>query len=55
MSATSDLVSVALAWFADTGAPNWIVIMALLTSPWTWAKQVRARVGPLLNRFAGSE
>lgn len=55
MIATSELVQVFVAWLADTGAPNWVVLVALLTSPWTWTRQIRERVGPLLNRFAGSE
>jgi hypothetical protein len=45
----SDLVTQATAWLAATGAPNWIVIVALLTSPWTWADKIRKRVGPLLD------
>lgn len=46
----SDLLAVAIEWLAATGAPNWVVLLALLTSPWTWASQVRDRVGPLLDR-----
>lgn len=45
----SDLVTVAVEWLSATGAPNWIVLVALLTSPWTWADKIRKRVGPLLD------
>lgn len=47
---TAALTSVAIEWLAATGAPNWIVLLALLTSPWTWAGQVRSRLGPALDR-----
>jgi hypothetical protein len=46
----SDLINAAVEWLAATGAPNWIVFLALLTSPWTWAREVRKRIGTLLGR-----
>jgi hypothetical protein len=47
--ATSELLAVASEWLASQGAPNWVVLLALLTSPWTWADKIRKRVGPLLD------
>jgi len=46
----SDLITAAVAWLAADGAPNWVVFLALLTSPWTWARVVRKRLGSLLGR-----
>lgn len=45
----SDVLAVAVEWLAATGAPNWLVILALLTSPWTWSEKTRSRIGPLLD------
>lgn len=55
MTATSDLLRVALAWLADTGAPNWVVLAALLTSPWKWSKAVSKRIGPMFSKVLPSE
>lgn len=46
----SDLVATATEWLAATGAPNWILLLALLTRPSVWAKQVRDRLTPLLDK-----
>jgi len=46
----SDLVTVAVEWLADTGAPNWLLLIALVTNLSFWSRRVRARVGPLLDR-----
>lgn len=45
----SSLTAVAVDWLASTGAPNWLLLLALLTSPWTWSNKIRKRVGPLLD------
>jgi hypothetical protein len=29
------------AWFFQTGPPNWVFLVALLTSPSKWAKQAK--------------
>jgi len=47
---TTELLRSAVDWLTATGAPNWVVLLALLTSPWTWAKAIRSRVGVILNR-----
>ena len=45
----ADVTAVALDWAASTGAPNGLVVLALLTSPSTWSKRavafVRQRLG----------
>ncbi|SEF56065.1 hypothetical protein [Halobellus limi] len=45
----ADVTAVAAEWLAATGAPNAVVILALLTSPATWSKRavafVRQRIG----------
>lgn len=45
----SEVVAVALEWAAATGAPNAVVVLALLTSPSTWSRRavavVRQRLG----------
>jgi len=46
----SDLLAVAVEWLAATGAPNWLVLVALVTNLSFWSRRVRARVGPLLDR-----
>lgn len=38
------------AWLTATGAPNWVVLVALLTSPWTWSERIRKRLGGVLDR-----
>jgi len=49
-----DLLASAVEWLASTGAPNWVVVVALLTQPSTWSDAVRSRVRPLLDRFLPS-
>ncbi len=46
----SDMVTVATEWLASPGAPNWFVLLALLTRPSVWAKQLRGRLTPLLDK-----
>lgn len=48
---TADLVGVAVEWLAATGAPNWIVLLALFTNPVFWSKRIRARIGPMLDAY----
>jgi len=45
----SDPLAVAIKWLAATGAPNWIVVLALLTRPTTWAKEAKSRVSGVLD------
>jgi hypothetical protein len=47
---TTELLRSAVEWLTATGAPNWIVLLTLLTSPWTWAKAIRSRFGTVLDR-----
>lgn len=47
----SDVVAVAVDWAAATGAPNAVVVLALLTSPATWSKRA---VAVVRKRFGGS-
>jgi len=44
-----DDLAVAVEWLAATGAPNWLVVLALLTRPTTWAKEAKARVSGVLD------
>ena len=46
----SAIVDVAVRWLAQTGAPNWLLILALLTHPATWGDALRSRGRPLLDR-----
>lgn len=39
-----------LSWLAAQGPPWWALILALLTNPSQWSKQVAKRLGPLLDR-----
>jgi len=47
----TDLIGVAVDWLASTGAPNWLVIVAILTHPAYWAKQFKQRAGPVLDKY----
>lgn len=47
----ADLLQPALDWLTATGAPNWVVILTLLTAPHLWAKQFKDRVTPLLDTY----
>lgn len=51
----TELVASAVEWLAASGAPNWLVLVALLTSPWTWAREVRKRGMVLLDRYVPVE
>jgi len=50
----SDPLAVAVEWLAATGAPNWLVVLALLTRPTTWAKEAKARVSGVLDMVVPS-
>lgn len=47
----TDLISPAVEWLASSGAPNWLVLVFILTSPWSWARRVRERVGGLVDQL----
>ena len=47
----SDLIGTTIAWLASTGAPNWLVILALLTHPSVWSDAALKRLRPLLDRW----
>lgn len=47
---SSELVDVALEWLASTEVPNWMLLVALLTSPARWSDSV---VGMVRSRFGG--
>lgn len=47
---TGDIITATADWLTATGAPNAVVLLALLTSPVTWSKQVKDRLGGLLDR-----
>lgn len=47
----SNLIQPALDWLTATGAPNWVVLLALLTAPHLWAKQIKDRLTPLLDGY----
>jgi len=51
----SDMLAVAVEWLAATGAPNWLVLLALVTNLSFWSRRVRARVGPLLDRYLSAD
>lgn len=44
------MLEATMEWLARTTAPNGLLLLALLTSPWTWASAVRSRIGPLLDK-----
>ena len=52
---TTDPLAVAVEWLAATGAPNWLVLVALVTNLSFWSRRVRARVGPLLDRVLAGD
>jgi len=45
----TSLLNAAVEWLAASGAPNWIVLVAFLTSPWKWSNALMKRVAPLLD------
>ncbi len=47
----SELIATTIAWLASTGAPNWLVILALLTHPSVWSDAMLKRLRPLLDRM----
>jgi hypothetical protein len=46
----ADPVAATIEWLASTGAPNWVVIVALLTHPSVWSDEAVKRLRPMLNR-----
>jgi len=50
----SDPLAVALEWLAATSAPNWLLVLALLTRPTTWAQEAKSRVGGVLDMIVPS-
>ncbi len=47
----SELIGATAAWLASTGAPNWVVIAALLTHPSVWSDEAIKRLRPVLDRI----
>jgi len=43
------MLTPAVEWLTATGAPNWVVLVALVTNLSFWSRRVRARIGPLLD------
>jgi len=43
------MLTPAVEWLTATGAPNWVVLVALVTNLSFWGRRVRARIGPLLD------
>jgi len=50
VGAMSELIGATAAWLASTGAPNWVVIAALLTHPSVWSDEAIKRLRPVLDR-----
>lgn len=50
-----DLLQPTLEWATATGLPNWVFIVALLTAPHLWARQIKNRVTPLIDRYLPGE
>lgn len=44
------MIEGAVAWMTQTGPPNWVFLVALLTAPHLWARRIKSRLTPLLNR-----
>ena len=44
------LMQPAVEWLAASGAPNWVVLVALLTSPWTWTRLIRERLSTVASK-----
>jgi len=45
-----ELIAAALEWAIAAGPPNWVFVLAVVTSPATWSNAVRKRLRPLLDR-----
>jgi len=50
----TDPLAAAVEWLAESGAPNWLVVLALLTRPTTWAQEAKSRVGGVLDMVVPS-
>lgn len=46
------LVTPAVEWLSATGAPNWMVFVAILSSPFLWAGYVKKGAAYLWDRYA---
>lgn len=52
----SEFVTAAVEWATNPGPPNWVFVLALLTTPAYWSDKVRKWVGRLIDkRFGGGE
>jgi hypothetical protein len=51
---TTEITAATADWLTNTGAPNALLLLALLTFPATWSKRLRERAGELLDRATGS-
>lgn len=49
--AVSEPATAAAEWLAATGAPNWVVVVAMLTHPSTWTDAALKHVRPALDRM----
>lgn len=49
------MIDGAVQWATDHGPPNWVFVVALLTHPTYWAKQFKARVQPVFDRYLPGE
>jgi len=47
----ADLIGAAFEWAVSAGPPNWVFVLALITTPATWSNMVRKRIRPLLDRM----
>ncbi len=47
----ADVIQPALDWATAAGPPNWVFVLALLTAPHLWAKQIKDRLTPLLDEY----
>jgi len=45
----AELLRAATEWLAATGAPNWLLLLALLTRPIVWAKKANGRISGVLD------
>jgi len=50
----NDPLAVAVEWLSETGAPNWLVVLAIVTRPTTWAREAKSRIGGVLDLVAPS-
>lgn len=45
------VIQPAIDWATANGPPNWVFVLALLTAPHLWAKQIKDRLTPLVDRW----